>query len=346
MNLVNRAKSFLGMEHRSADVGDAVLQAFQDSLLAGNPASVSPTATAACETAIRALSGPYGVATVTGPAMITPTFLMDLVRKLYSSGNAVYQIDLDRFGDLILKPASDFKVGGTNDWIYELDLPNPSGEPTRRRIGADGVVHVRINAPSSEPWRGRAPWQIASASAKTYASIERSLSYDASPRGGYILPQPDGSTATLQMKAALTAGLGAINLVDTTNQGFGQGITAAPKEDWVQKRFGALVPEPNIVLRDKSAEAILEAYGIPPAMFTGDGNSLREGRRILFYDSILPTSALITEELSRKLETSVSISHNDSEFSDSQRLGRYLKALVDAGYSLPDASAIVGLPRA
>ena len=189
---------------------------------------------------------------------------------------------------------------------------------------------------------------IASATAKTLAGIERSLSYDAAPRGGYILPQPDGgsSNTATQIKAALTAGLGAINLVDTTSQGFGQGITAAPKEDWVQKRFGAMVPEPNIILRDKTSEAILEAYGIPPAMFTGDGNSLREGRRILFYDTILPTSALIAEELSRKLETPVTISHNESEYADSQRLGRYLKALVDAGYSLPDASTIVGLPKA
>ena len=73
---------------------------------------------------------------------------------------------------------------------------------------------------------------------------------------------------------------------------------------------------------------------------------MREGRRLLFYDTILPTSALIAEELTRKLETAVTISHNESEYADSQRLGRYLKALVDAGYSLPDASTIVGLPHA
>ena len=63
----------------------------------------------------------------------------------------------------------------------------------------------------------------------------------------------------------------------------------------------------------------------------------------MFLDTILPTSALIAEELSRKLETPVTISHNQSEFADSQRLGRYLKALIDSGFSLSDAASIVGL---
>ena len=329
------------VEHRDAYTNTAV-DALVTAALTG---SVDPQTTAAVETAVRALCGPYGVATVTGPSMITPSFLMDLARRLFTTGNAVY-----RLGDeLQLIPAATFDVGGTvGRWIYELETPIPgNGKVDRRKVPQDGVVHVKINAPAGEPWRGRAPWQIASATAKTLAGIERSLGYDAAPRGGYILPLPDGVAvnAATQVKSALTAGVGGVNLVETTAQGFGAGLTAAPKEDYVQKRYGSVVPEPNIVLRDKSAEAILEAYGIPPAMFTGDGNSLREGRRILFYDTILPTSALIAEELSRKLETPVTISHNDSEFSDSQRLGRYLKALVDAGYSLPDAATIVGLPK-
>ena len=66
----------------------------------------------------------------------------------------------------------------------------------------------------------------------------------------------------------------------------------------------------------------------------------------MFLDSILPTSALIEGELMTKLETPISISHNESEYADSQRLGRFLKSLTDAGYSLPDAAKIVGLPRA
>ena len=65
----------------------------------------------------------------------------------------------------------------------------------------------------------------------------------------------------------------------------------------------------------------------------------------MFLDSILPVSAIIAGELSEKLETPVTIGHNESEYADSQRLGRYLKSLIDAGYSLPDAANIVGLPK-
>ena len=61
---------------------------------------------------MRALSGPYGLATVTGPDVVTPVFLIDLARRLWRSGNAVYLIDVDEQG-LSLLPASGFDVGGS-----------------------------------------------------------------------------------------------------------------------------------------------------------------------------------------------------------------------------------------
>ena len=320
-----------------------------DSLFLGaTTGATEPQTTAAVETAVRALSAPYGLATVTGPAMITPAFLADLARRLFTSGNAIYRIHVIN-EDLSLVPASGFEVSGSSGrWVYELETPIPgNGKVDRRRVPADGTIHVRINASSSEPWRGRAPWQVTSASAEVLALIERSLKYDVMPRGGLIMPLPDGANPNtpVQLKAALTQGLGAVNLVETTNQGFGQGITAAPKEDWVQKRFGAMVPPASIQLRDSMADGIMQAFGVPPAIFSGDGNGMREARRLMFLDSILPTSALIEGELTTKLETPISISHNESEYADSQRLGRFLKSLTDAGYSLPDAANIVGLPK-
>ena len=138
-------KRLLRMERR-ADVGDAVLQAFQDSLLGGPAGHVDPTATASVETSIRALSSPYGLATVTGPAMITPAFLADLARRLFTSGNAVYRIHVDDVG-IYLVPASGFDVSGSSGlWVYELETPIPGqSRVARRRVAEDGVVHVRIN---------------------------------------------------------------------------------------------------------------------------------------------------------------------------------------------------------
>ena len=128
---------------RRADVGDAVLQAFQDSLLGGPAGHVDPTATASVETAVRALSAPYGLATVTGPAMITPGFLSDLARRLFTSGNAIYRIHVED-EDMYLVPASGFDVSGSSGrWVYELETPVPGNSKVdRRRVPADGVVHV------------------------------------------------------------------------------------------------------------------------------------------------------------------------------------------------------------
>ena len=60
------------------------------------------------------------------------------------------------------------------------------------------------------------------------------------------------------------------------------------------------------------SESIMQAFGVSPAIFSGDGNAMREARRLMFFDSILPTSALIEGELKTKLETPISISHNES----------------------------------
>ena len=344
--MFTRIKSLLRMEHRYSYYSQAV----EDALMAAaSTATVEPSATAAIETSVRSLSAPYGVSTVTGPSVVTPAFLVDLARRLFTCGNAVYRIDVDGNG-LDLVAASSFDVGGSaGHWVYSLETPQPGDRKAdRRRVSADGVVHVRINAPSSEPWRGRAPWMIASASAKTYAQIEKSLGLDSSVVGGMIMPQPDGASpkSIKEIQGALTAGKGGLTLVETTSQGFGQGLTAAPKQDWEQKRFGALIPEFNTILRDSSASAIMQAFGVSQAMFSGDGNAMREARRLMFLDSILPTSAIIALELTSKLEEPVSIGHELSEHLDSQRMGRFLKSLVDAGFSLPDAAAIVGLPQA
>ena len=85
------------------------------------------------------------------------------------------------------------------------------------------------------------------------------------PGGGAIMPQPDGISpkAIKEIQSALTTGKGAITLVETTGQGFGAGITARPSEDWTQKRFGPVIPEHNIALRDSSHNPYIGAMATP-----------------------------------------------------------------------------------
>ena len=100
-------------------MGEAVLQAFQDSLLGGSAAQVEPAATSAIEACIRVLSTPYALATVTGPSVITPSFLTDLARQLFTRGNACYQILLGDDGMVELIPAASRGCRGN-------PLPNQS----------------------------------------------------------------------------------------------------------------------------------------------------------------------------------------------------------------------------
>ena len=172
------------VEHR-ADYSNAAV----DSLLTvATGGSAEPQTTAAVETAVRALSAPYGLASVMGPAMITPAFLADLARRLFTSGNAIYRIETGDGLDLV--PASSFDVAGSvGRWVYQLDTPIPGQSRLHRQIvPADGVIHVRINASASEPWRGRAPWQLAKVSASTLAYIERSLESEVMVRSAIIIP--------------------------------------------------------------------------------------------------------------------------------------------------------------
>ena len=121
------------VEHR-ADYSNAAV----DSLLtvaAGG--SAEPQTTAAVETAVRALSAPYGLASVMGPDVVTPAFLADLARRLWTSGNALYRIETGDGLDLV--PASSFEVAGSaGRWVYQLNTPIPGQSRTTPPDSASG----------------------------------------------------------------------------------------------------------------------------------------------------------------------------------------------------------------
>ena len=325
MSIKTRMQAFLGMEHRADGYTNAAIDALLGQALSTGG---QPNATAAVATAVQAISAPFGTAILRGaPLTITGPFLIDLVRRLMLSGNAVYEIDIDLLGAISLRPASSFKVGGSHGrWVYELELPNPAGEPVRRRIGADGVVAVAINALPSSLWLGRAPWQCASISAEALGMIERSLGMDSSIPSGMLLPVPDALSTTAKngIRNTLVNGKGAITPVETTAGGFGQGSQASPRNDYDQKRFGPVLLEPNLKMRDGTALSILRSYGLSPKVLDGDGNAMREARRALFLDVILPLGAMVSQELSEKLDANISLDFNRSQYRDYQRLSRSL----------------------
>ena len=132
--------------------------------------------------------------------------------------------------------------------------------------------------------------------------------------------------------------------METEAAGHGQGMRAAPQVDWQLRRFGAQVPEANVALRSDVALDIIAALGIPAPLFHGsDGVSAREAYRLLLVTTLMPIAELISDELSRKLETTVSIGFRRLHAADIQSRARAFGSMIAAGVSEETAMSVSGL---
>ena len=336
---------FRSTEHRATDLSSTVVEVLLASATgAGAPAA---TATAAVQAAVRVVSSPFATAFPSVfAAVLTPARLLSMARGVLLTGSWVGVLDIDDDGRLAILSTSAHEVAGRpNRWVYDVEMRSPSGGVEKRRVPQEGIVHLRIGASEAEPWKGIAPWRAASLTSTTLSSIERSLQWDAKLATGALLVIPDGAADTQAAKVSKTVreGVGAISSLETTRAGFGQGAAAAPHSDYDMKRFGPQILAPNVDLRDSTTLSILSVYGVHHGLLGGDGASLREARHSLYLDTIIPMAAVFTAELSQKLESVVTLDFAPSEYADWQRLSRATKSLVDAGFSLDQVAAMLGL---
>ena len=263
------------------------------------------------------------------------------------SGNYVAVIDVEDGIGLIPSCGSD--VGGgirPSSWVYQVDLPRPGGDPIKRRVPAEGVVHVLSGAAAASPWRrGRSPLESAGLTSGQLAHIERSLGLDASVPTGGIMPQPDGASpaSVKQAEPALTQGKGGLTLVETVAAGWGQGKTAAPRKDWEQVRFGAMVQQPNVLLRDATGQLIMGALGVNRRLFDGDGASSESAYRGMVSGICQHLAVLLEREIGVKLERPLTLDLSPASGYDVRGIGRAVGALVNAGVPLDSALRIAGV---
>ena len=100
-------------------------------------------------------------------AALTPALLSSIGRRLITSGEAVFLIDVDG-GAVRLSEASSWNVTGDADpatWRYQISTTGPS-TTTTRWVPADQVVHCRYATSHLEPWRGLAPLTLAGESGR------------------------------------------------------------------------------------------------------------------------------------------------------------------------------------
>ena len=291
-------------------------------------------------------------------ATLDPHTMAQLFRETVLLGESVQLIALNRRTNglrlLPVLPRPPITGGpAPESWRYSVRLPQPNGENPidpedlpPRNVGAEGVIHVRYMPHPTAPWQGVSPLQSAGFTAETLARIEKSLQDDAKVPTGMLLPQPDGvsDTGIAQAKAAVTAGKGALTLVETTASGFGLGPNAAPRKDWEQARFGAMAPASSIQLWEAAMLAVLAALGVPPSLYTSQGAALRESYRHLFGSTIEPLAQLIQAELSEKLEEEVTIRFPERIRSDVSALSRGFKGFVESGFTPEQVHQMLGFP--
>ena len=337
-------------EHRQAVNFTESLIAHQLAVAQG---SYSPDAaqTAATEFAAGLIGRALAVAIVDpelAANLLTPARLMDAGRRLVLTGNYVASIEIER-GEIQLRTARQWQIvsGGVDEssWIYELELPAPSGSMTKR-IQSAAVLHVRINTDSREPWLGTSPLLSAGISSELLARVESKTAEELRAPSGAVLPVPagmeDDNKKALQADLAQLKGRTAI--VETQAEGHGQGRQSAPQIEWQPKRLGANIPEAHIALREQVGRDICSALGIPGGLYAGtDGGGMRESYRQLLTATLEPYAAIITGEFREKVGYPVTLDFRRLAAADIAARARAYGTLVASGVDKEDAADVAGL---
>ena len=137
---------------------------------------------------------------------------------------------------------------------------------------------------------------------------------------------------------------GQILLAETQANAHGLGRQSAPPTDWEVKRFGAMIPEAHVQLRNDIGRDVCSALGIPPALYSGtDGGSSREGYRQLLTATLEPLAELITAEFRDKLGIAATLNFRKLAAADIAARARAFGSMVASGVSREDAAEASGL---
>ena len=130
-----------------------------------------------------------------------------------------------------------------------------------------------------QPYTGTGPLDWAATTARLGAEIERSLADEAGGPLAQLLPVPQDGGADDEgdplrgLKADIRAARGRAVMVETvTAAGWGEGASAAPRQDWKPQRLG---PAPGAGLPEAEGQAFLEVLG---RLWRAPGHVPKDGR--------------------------------------------------------------------
>ncbi len=107
-------------------------------------------------------------------------------------------------------------------------------------------------------------------------------------------------------------------------------------------RIGSNFPATLVNLHSGISQAILNACGIPPALF-GSGSASREAFRFFMHSTLTPILNVIQEEAKAKLNSEVVFDLSELFTSDVTGKARAFQSMVKGGMELEKATALSGL---
>ena len=279
---------------------------------------------------------------------VTPGLMACLIRELLTEGNAYSYLETGIGRSPRLVPAtSGYVIGDYREWWYRLNLGGPS-QTTTVFSHQDGVIHVAFAPTPGEPWRGRAPLDIAQDTSTLAEAIERDLHYETQVPIGRLIPVPEGTDhekVIVPLKADLEQLKGGVAFPETTQAGYGTGPAAAPRADWQPHKLGPEYDRGVIEARQQTNAIVLMGLGIPPSLILGGVKeaAAREDWRRCFHGTILPLAGMFVYELSRKLETEVTFDFSKLAAADLASRARAFQSMVASGMDISKAATLSGL---
>ena len=279
-------------------------------------------------------------------SLITPDVLGSIARGLVLRGQVVGVVE---DGGLVL--ASDAEVTGgpqPSTWRFKVTLDGPTRSQTWT-LGYDDVLLFQWSTDPRRPWAGIGPLQRASVSTALLARLEGRMSEEASAVSGHLLSVPDTEAqAVEQLQTDLRALKGRTAFVRTSkNWGSEEGkVSAGVPGEYVQRRIGAVVPEPNIKLRSDAGMDLVSSCGVPAALIRSDadGTASRAATSRFLDFSVQPVADVMAAELSMKLGTPVTLGFEHLRRADTVlTMARAAAQLTASGVAIQDALDAVGL---
>ena len=315
--------------------------------------AASPYATAALESAAGLIGRSFSAAEVhTGSTAIrdvlSPELLGLVGRSLIRHGEVVFYIDVDDAGVLNLLPACKVEIKGAAaeaSWRYSLNVNGPSKSRKMKGVEASGVCHFRYAVDASKPWIGVGPLQVAWAAGRLSAELEAALADEVSSPVGHLLPIPstDGQDKTVELlRSDIKKAKGATLIVEAGDWGSPGGV---PGAGWEPRRLGAEPPAALVNLQASTTSQVLAACGVSPALMASGASAggMRESWRQLRYATLSPLGKMVEAELTRKLETEITLGWDALAASDVTGRARAYASLVAASMPAAEARRLTGL---